>query len=39
MNIIIPDEEDWCVITNKVPVSLLSVELHRKTSGVPKLKK
>ena len=32
----VPDEENWSVVPNKIPVSLLSVELDRKTSRIPK---
>ena len=30
-----PDEEDWGVVADDVPVALLCVELHCKTTRVP----
>ena len=30
----IPDEEYWSVVANKIPITLLSVELYCKSSGI-----
>jgi len=31
----VPDEEDGCVVSNQVPVSILSVKLHCKPTRIP----
>ena len=30
----VPDEEDGRVVSNKIPVSILSIKLHGKSSGI-----
>ena len=34
----VTDEEDWSVVSDQIPVTLLSVELHSKPTRVPAMK-